>query len=412
MTINLTAVLAGTVLCLAAWAGAAEQTITVAADGSGQFTSVQAAVDSVPAKNSERVVILIKPGTYKERITVPKNKPFITFRGQDPNTTILTYDWSANTKDPNAEDPNKTVGTTGSSSTFIFGHDFVAENVTFENSAGQVGQAVALKSQADRLVFRNCRFLGWQDTLYPNGGRQYFDKCSIEGKVDFIFGAAKAYFEECTLLSKQGGYVTAQSRPELNADSGYVFHKCRLLGDAPTYLGRPWKAYALVVFDRCWMDSHIRPEGWDNWGKPENEKTAYFAEYQSAGPGAKPTARVSWSHQLTEEEAKAYSRENFLKGKDNWDPAAGTAMQPAEAARPAAAPPTPKATALKPGWKVVNDVCPIMGTKIDPTKVPDALTREYKGQKVGFCCSDCPPAWDALSDAQKDAKLRAVLPKP
>jgi pectinesterase len=399
---KITAVLAGTVLCLAAGAGAAERMITVAADGSGQFTSVQAAVDSVPVNNPERVVIHIKPGTYKERITVPQDKPFITFRGQDPNTTILTYNWTAYTKDPNAPDPNKNVGTGGSSSTFIFGHDFVAENVTFQNSAGRAGQAVALKSQADRLVFRNCRFLGWQDTLYADAGRQYFTQCTIEGHVDFIFGAARAYFEECTIHSREGGYVTAQSRLQPDADSGYVFHKCRLIGDGSTYLGRPWRPYALVVYDRCWMDSHIRPEGWNNWRKVENEKTAYFAEYQSTGPGANPSARVKWSHQLTDEQAKAFRRENFLKGQDNWDPTAQTATQPVK----------PTAAAVKPGWKVVNNVCPIMGTKIDPAKVPDSLIRDYKGQKVGFCCSDCPKDWDSLSDAQKDAKLQAVLPKP
>jgi pectinesterase len=396
----------GVVLFLASGAIAEEQTITVAADGSGQFTSVQAAVDSAPVKSKERTIILIKPGTYKERITVTKDKTFITFRGTDPNTTILTYDLNADAGDPNSPEPNKPVGTTGSTSTFIKGNDFIAENITFENSAGEGKKGVAFKSQADRLIFRNCRFLGWQDTLYPDKGRQYFYHCTIEGSTNFILGAAKAYFEDCVIRSREGGCITSQSRPNVDADSAFVFHKCRLVGDAPTYLGRPWKADARVVFDRCWMDSYIRPEGWDNGGDPDNEKKAFFAEYKSEGPGANPSARVSWSHQLTDEEVKAYSAENFLKGQDNWNPAA----EMPKTAEPVAG--AAKSAAAQGPRKVVNSVCPIMGLKIDPTNVPDSQIREYKGKKIGFCSPTCPAAWDKLSDEEKDGKLQAALGNP
>jgi pectinesterase len=401
----------GVVLFVVSGAIAEEQTLTVAANGSGQFTTVQEAVNAAPAKSKERTIIVIQPGTYKERITVPKEKVLITFRGTDPNTTILTYDLNADSKEPNSSsDSTKTVGTTGSSSTIILAHDFTAENVTFENTAGKGSQAVALKGQADRLIFRNCRFLGWQDTLYSNLGRQYFYRCTIEGGANFILGAARAYFDDCIIHSREGGCITSQGRANNNdANSGFVLYRCRLLGDAPTYLGRAWKSYALTIFDRCWMDSYIRPEGWDNGGSADNEKTAFFAEYKSEGPGANPTARVSWSHQLTDEEVQAYSAENFLKGTDNWNPAA----EMPKAAEPAAVTPnTEKVAAAQAARKVVNSVCPIEGTKIDPTNVPDSQIRTYKGKKVGFCCTMCPTVWDKLSDEEKDAKLQAALANP
>ena len=187
---------------------------------------------------------------------MPSNKPYITFRGQDPNTTILTYNLNANSVGPDGN----TVGTTGSSSTFINGHDFVAENVTFANSTpNNVAQAVAIKTQADRLIFRNCRFLGWQDTLYANRGsgpgRQYYEKCYIEGDVDFIFGNGRAYFESCEISSKEGGYATAQSKDDPNLYSGYVFHNCRL-ARSPLRGGQQQRVPGSAVAGLC--DGHLR----------------------------------------------------------------------------------------------------------------------------------------------------------
>jgi pectinesterase len=308
--------LAAALMCpLSAWAET-EKTFTVAADGSGDFPTVQAAVDAVPDKNPGRIVIHIKPGTYKEKITLPSSKPFVTFQGDDAKTTILTNDWNARRIGPDG----KEVGTAGSYSTKINGHDFVAENITFENTAGDTGQALAMYADGDRFIFRNCRFLGWQDTIYANGGRQYYDRCYIEGRVDFIFGNATAVFDHCTIHSKNGGYVTAASTlPE--KPFGYVFIDCTLTGEgAKAYLGRPWRPYAAVAFIRCQLGDHIVPAGWDNWRNPENEKTARYSDYGCAGPGADRSQRVTWSKELTDEEAAPYTIQKILGGTDGWDP--------------------------------------------------------------------------------------------
>jgi pectinesterase len=274
--------------------------IVVARDGSGNFTSVQAAVDSVPAGNSRAAVIHIKPGAYTENITVPAEKPFITMRGDDAARTILTFHNSA----------ASAGGTSKSASVYIWAADFTAENLTFENSYGTGSQAVALYVNADRARFLKCRFLGWQDTLYANGGRQHYKDCYIEGHVDFIFGNATALFEDCEIHSKGQGYVTAQSRLADTPATGYVFRHCRLTGSNTgngVYLGRPWRPYARVVYIDCWLGEHIRPQGWDNWRNPENEKTAWFAEYHSTGPGANAGSRVGWSKQLTAREAEEFA---------------------------------------------------------------------------------------------------------
>ena len=287
--------------------------ITVAADGTGELTRVQAAIDRVPENNPKRVVIYIKAGVYKEQIKIPATKPFITLRGDDAAKTILTYNLS-----------NKDAGSTSASyATYIAGHDFLAENITFENSFGTGSQAVALLVEADRAVFRKCRFIAWQDTLYAKGGRQYYEDCYIEGHVDFIFGAATAVFERCHIHSKGEGYIAAPMRFSDTEPTGYVFHKSRLTGENTgkgVFLGRPWRAYGRTVFLETEMGAHIRPEGWDNWRDPEREKTAYFAEYKSTGPGATPDKRVKWAHQLTESEAKPFLPDNFLAGNDGWQP--------------------------------------------------------------------------------------------
>jgi len=288
----------------------------VAADGSGDFKTVQAAVDAVHDGNSGRIVIHIKPGTYKEKILVPRGKPFVTFQGDDAKTTILTDDWNAG----HIGADGKPVGTAGSYSTKVSGHDFIAEDITFENTAGDTGQALAMFADADRLVFRNCRFLGWQDTIYANGGRQYYDRCYIEGRVDFLFGNAAAVFDRCTIHSKNGGYVTAASTPQ-EKPFGYVFLDCKLTGDGSrAFLGRPWRPYGAVAFLRCQIGDHIQPAGWNNWGKTENEKTARYGEYRCTGPGADRSQRVGWSRELTDEEARKYTVRNVLGGPDGWDP--------------------------------------------------------------------------------------------
>ena len=282
-----------------------KRTIVVAADGSGDFKTIQQAVDEVPDTNTRPVVIRIKPGVYSEQLRVSAGKRFITFRGEDAKSTVITYKLSA-----------QQAGNTRLAFTaYVNASDFRAENVTFENSFGVGSQAVALFVDAERATFENCRFLGWQDTLFVNGSRHLFKNCYIEGHVDFIFGTASAVFENCHIHSKGAGYVTAHYRLSNEESTGFVFVRCRLTGQDTSkgvFLGRPWRPYARVVFIECWLDSHIKPEGWDNWRDPAREKTAWFAEYKSKGPGANANARVSWSRQLTAAEAAEFSRDRFF----------------------------------------------------------------------------------------------------
>lgn len=293
-------------------------TWVVAADGSGDFETVQAAVDAVPADADERVVILIRPGMYKERIHVPKDKPPITFCGEtrDPREVVLTNDWNARRIGPDG----KEIGTFQSYSTHIAANDFIAENLTFENTAGEGAQALAVNARADRLVFRNCRFLGWQDTLLAHSGRQYYENCYIKGRVDFIFGGATAVFDRCTIHSKNGGYITAAST-KADQPYGFVFLDCTLTGEGePAYLGRPWRPHAMVAFIRCHISDHIRPEGWDNWRNPANERTTRYYEYACTGPGADQRRRVPRARTLTEQAAERMTPRNILSGKDGWNP--------------------------------------------------------------------------------------------
>lgn len=289
----------------------------VAADGSGNFKTVQEAIHAVPDFRNKTTVIFIKKGIYKEKLIVAASKKNVKFIGESLNGTILTYDDYAQKKNAFGEEK----GTSGSSSFYIYGEGFSAENITFENSSGPVGQAVAVWAGGDKLIFTNCRFLGFQDTLYTYGGnnRQYYKNCYIEGTVDFIFGASTAWFESCTIFCKKAGYITAASTAD-TTKFGYVLNKCIIKGDAPAnsfYLGRPWRPYAKVAYLNCEMPDFIRAEGWNNWGKESNEKTAYYAEYKSTGKGANPKGRANWSHQLTDEAYKSYILENVFHG---WNP--------------------------------------------------------------------------------------------
>ncbi|WP_274972564.1 pectinesterase family protein [Bacteroides fluxus] len=289
----------------------------VAQDGSGDFFTVQEAIDAVPDfRKSVRTTILVRKGVYKEKIVIPESKINVSLIGQEG--AVLSYDDYANK--PNCFGENK--GTSGSSSCYIYAPDFYAENITFENTSGPVGQAVACFVSADRVYFKNCRFLGFQDTLYTygKGCRQYYEDCYVEGTVDFIFGWSTAVFNRCHINSKGNGYVTAPSTDK-GQKYGYLFYDCRLTADAGVnnvYLSRPWRPYAQAVFIRCNLGEHILPAGWDNWGNKDNEKTAFYAEYQSQGEGADPEARASFSHQL--KDLKGYGMETVLAGEDGWNP--------------------------------------------------------------------------------------------
>ncbi|KMQ68601.1 pectin esterase [Chryseobacterium sp. FH2] len=304
------------------------KTIIVSKDGKGNFTTVQQAIDAIENGSSSKTKILIKAGIYKEKITVPETKGAIMLEGENPQNTIITYDDFASKKNSEGKD----IGTTGSSTVFIYSSDFTAKNISFENSSGKVGQAVAVLTSGDRIIFENCRFLGNQDTLYLKGSqdladrtkpsRNYFKNCYIEGTTDYIFGAGTAVFENCTIYSKEtASYVTAASTPQEN-EFGFVFINSKIIGNAKensVYLGRPWRPFAKTAYLDCEINSTIKPEGWHNWSKPDAEKTTFYAESNSKGTGADISKRVSWSHQLTKEERKKYTIDNILKGKDNWN---------------------------------------------------------------------------------------------
>ena len=297
----------------------AQTNLFVAPDGSAPFRSVQEAIMAVPSGSRDNPVIIhIAPGTYHELIYVQREKRYFHLVGEDASKTILTFDLYAGIT--NSE--GKPIGTFKTPSTTIDADDFTAENLTFANGAGPVGQALAIRVDGDRATFRRCRFLGWQDTILLNRGRQYFEDCEIDGHVDFIFGAATAWFEHCSIVCLGKGYVTAASTPE-DSPFGFVFSHCTIRAAHPgvhSFLGRPWRIHASTIFLNCEMSDVINPAGWFDWNKPEAHKTARYAEYQSSGPGAQPSSRPDWSRQLTDAEAKKITLPAVLGGPDHWHP--------------------------------------------------------------------------------------------
>lgn len=294
----------------------------VSPEGSADFPTLQAAIDSAPP----HAVVTLRPGLYRERIHFPRHRPPLVFRGEPGQGARTTIAWFLHAKLPDPAHPDdaaKTLGTFRSATVFVEADDIVFEDLTFANTAGPVAQALALRADGDRLIFRRCRFLGWQDTLLLNRGRQFFADSYIEGHVDFIFGAATAWFERCQLHALRDGYITAASTPEGRAH-GFVFADCRVTAEAGvrTYLGRPWRPFAKTVFLRTELSAAVRSEGWHNWGKAEAERYTTYAEFASTGPGAEIDGRVPWSRQLTESEAAAITARAVLGGDDDWQPAA------------------------------------------------------------------------------------------
>ena len=296
----------------------AQTNLFVAADGSASFSSVQSAIMAVPAGSRENpVVIHIAPGTYKELIYIQREKRFFKLVGENPTNTVLTFNLYAGIT--NAE--GKPIGTFKTPSTTIDADDFSAENLTFENSAGPVGQALAIRVDGDRASFRNCKFLGWQDTILLNRGRQYFENCYVCGHVDFIFGAATAWFENCEIHALRDGYLTAASTP-VDVPFGFVVSHCKITGEpgVKTILGRPWRIYASTIYLNCELANVVRPEGWNDWKKPESHTTTRYAEFNSTGSGASPTNRPDWVKPLKKSEAQKITVEKVLGGADGWDP--------------------------------------------------------------------------------------------
>ncbi len=297
-------------MLLAASAMGGNYDFVVAKDGSGGYTSIQKAIDACKAFPVSRVTIFVKNGIYKEKLVVPSCNTQLSIIGESADSTIITFDDYFNKINRGR---NSTFYTY---TLFVQANDFRLENITVENAAGPVGQAVALHVEGDRCVFINCHILGNQDTLYAAGkfSRQLFNNCTIEGTTDFIFGEATVVFEKCTVHCKTDSYLTAASTPE-GKPFGFVFLSCRITAfekAKKVYLGRPWRNYAKVAFLHCEMGSFILPEGWHNWSKPESEKSTFFAEYGNSGEGAATVNRVSWSHVLTENDVAKYRKDSIF----------------------------------------------------------------------------------------------------
>ena len=306
-------------------------------EATSEFPTIQMAMDHHPfAGNGPngrqgRVYIEIQPGVYHERVIVTQNHTNITLvgMGKSPSEVVIT----------NSLNAKQAGGTFFAETVEINGGGFEADNLTFENTAGNTGQAVAAAVRADRAVFKNCRFLGHQDTLFADYGRQYYVNSYIEGGVDFIFGNAAAVFDHSEIHANGRGYLTAQSRTDPRQSTGYVIVNSRVTGGIEDVavpagrsvdvspqntisLGRPWRPYSRVVYIKTELPANISPQGWNAWGNTPGQPQAYYAEYENTGPGANPKARISWSHQLTAEQAARYMPKVFLAGADHWNPEA------------------------------------------------------------------------------------------
>ena len=292
-------------------------TLVVARDGTGEFRTVAEALEVCRAFMDYHKVIFVKRGTYKEKLVIPQWLQNIEICGEDRDHTVITYDDHANIKLPPQSEGvgGKAMGTFRTYTLKIDGSAITLKNITIENNSARLGQAVALHTGGDRLVFVNCRFLGHQDTVYTGvaNTRLFFRDCYIEGTTDFIFGPSTAWFEGCTIHCKANSYITAASTPQ-DVAYGYVFNRCTVTvadGVERVYLGRPWRDYGYTLFMRCTLPREIRPEGWHHWQK-ERELTARYMEYANSGEGAATGGRVAWSRQLTKEEAAAVTPQNVF----------------------------------------------------------------------------------------------------
>ena len=293
-------------------------------EGKTEFPTIQMAMDHHPfAKVGRdgrpgRVYIEIEPGVYRERVIVTQNHSNIALIGMGKTPAEVTITNSLNAR--------QAGGTFFTETVEINGTGFEADNITFENTAGNTGQAVAAAVRADRAVFKHCRFLGHQDTLFADYGRQYYVDSYIEGGVDFIFGNATAVFERTEIHANGPGYLTAQSRTSPKQTTGYVIVNSKVTSGvdagAKISLGRPWRPFSRVVYLHTELPAGVIAEGWSAWGKSSEPPQAYYAEFQSTGPGANAAARVGWSHQLTASQAAWFQPRAFLAGADDWDAAA------------------------------------------------------------------------------------------
>ena len=289
-------------------------TLVVARDGTGQFRTVSEAIEVCRAFMDYHKVIYIKKGTYKEKLIIPQWLTNIELCGESRDETIITWDDHANI--------NK-MGTFRTYTLKVEGNSITLKNLTIENNAARLGQAVALHTEGDRLIFIGCRFLGHQDTIYTGTAntRLYFKDCYIEGTTDFIFGPSTAWFEHCDIFCKLNSYITAASTPK-DVHYGYIFNDCTIRcaeGVDQVYLGRPWRDYGYTLFMNCDLPRQIRPEGWHHWQK-EREATARYLEYNNRGEGAATSQRVPRSRQLTKKEAQKITLNTVFSVNNEWLP--------------------------------------------------------------------------------------------
>jgi pectinesterase len=323
------------IVLLAVTAAAQDVHVKVDPNGGGSiaspdnFVTIQQALDHAPQAPHGRIVIHIAPGVYKERINVTRLRPRVTLLGEGkrPEDVVITASQFA----------KQAGGTYFTETAQVNADDFEADNITFENAAGPVGQAVAATIRSDRAIFKHCRFLGDQDTLFADFGRQYYVDSYVEGGVDFIFGNATAVFDHSEIHETRNGYLTAQSRTGPDETTGYVITNSRVTGPGKKdiygmpfsfYLGRPWRPYSRVVVMNTELPADLNAAGWSAWGRSDTPPQAFYAEYKNTGPGALPGQRVPWSHQLSAKEAAAFAPGVFLRGLDKWDPVVEAAKLP------------------------------------------------------------------------------------
>lgn len=296
-------------------------TLVVSRDGTGEFRTIDEAIEVCRAFMDYHKVIYVKNGVYKEKLILPSWLQNIEICGEDKERTIITWDDHANIK---IKGTDRNMGTFRTYTMKVDGNMITFKNITIENNAAKLGQAVALHTEGDRLVFINCRILGNQDTIYTGkpGTRLYFKDCLIEGTTDFIFGPSTAWFENCEIFSRSNSYITAASTPQ-DRPYGYVFNNCHITaaeGVDKVFLGRPWRDYGYTLFMNCNLGKHIRPEGWHHWEK-QRMNTARYLEYNNTGEGAATSQRAAWTKQLTKKEAAKITLENVFGIDDKWIPA-------------------------------------------------------------------------------------------
>ncbi|KAF3967114.1 hypothetical protein ACB098_10G067000 [Castanea mollissima] len=297
-----------------------EVTISVSQNGTGDFKTIREALNSIPLYNTRRLILVIKPGVYREKITIPRTLPFVTFLGDANDPPTITGNDTASV----ARRDGSPIGTFQSATVSVDANYFVAINMKFENTApheiGSIGeQGVAIRISGTKAAFYNCSFYGSQDTLYDHKGLHYFNNCFIQGSVDFIFGYGRSLYENCNLnsIAKKVGSLTAQKRTNSSLESGFSFKDCVVTGSGQVYLGRPWGDYSRVVFSYTFLDKTVLPQGWSDWGNQKRDFSLYYGEYKCSGPGANLTGRVPWARMLTDEEAKPFIGTYYVEG-DSW----------------------------------------------------------------------------------------------